>query len=88
MKDLEKLSEIALRESESLIKSISYEKGELNAKVSKGIDEETKVSGICLVLGLLIINILSSAKIKDKDNQEMLKELHKTIDNAFNMLGF
>ena len=87
MKELEKLSVSVLRESERLIKSISYEKGELNVKASKGIDKETKVSDICLVLGMVIINILSTNKIKDKENIKMLKELHKTIDKCFNELN-
>lgn len=87
MKELEKLSVSVLRKCESLIKSISYEKGELNVKASKGIDKETKVSVICLVLGMIIINILSTNKIKDKDNIKMLKELHKTINRCFNELN-
>ena len=88
MKDLEKLSENVLRESESLIKSISYEKGQLNTKCAKGMDNEGKLCTICLTLAMIIINILSTNKIKDKENIKMLKQLHKTIDNAFNRLGF
>lgn len=88
MKDLEKLSENVLRKSESLIKSISYEKGKLNAEVSKGMNKEIKVSCICLVLGMIIINTLATNKIKNKENIKMLKQLHKTIDNTFNRLDF
>ena len=88
MKELKKLSEEVLRESVCLVQSITYENGQLNAKVSKGTDEETKTCGICLVLGMIIIHILFTNKIKDKENIKMLKELHKTIDNTFNMLDF
>ena len=86
MKELEKLSEEVLRKSARLVKSFSYEKGELNAKVNKDVNKETKASGICLVLGMLIINILSTNKIKDKDNIKMLKELHKIINRCFKEL--
>lgn len=88
MKELKILSENVLRESESLIKSISYEKGQLNAKCQKGMNKETKSCAICLTLAMIIINILSTNKIKDKENIKMLKQLPKTIDNAFNRLGF
>lgn len=87
MKELEKLSQEVLRKCESLVKSISYEKGELKAKVNKGVDKETKVSSICLVLGMVIINILSTNKIKDKENIKMLKELHKAINRCFKELN-
>lgn len=87
MKELEKLSEEVLRNCESLVKSISYEKGELTAKTIKRLDKETKASSICLVLGMVIINILSTNKIKDKENIKMLKELHKAINRCFKELN-
>lgn len=87
MKELEKLSAAVLRKCESLVKSISYEKGELTVKTKKRLNKETKTSGICLVLGMVIINILSTNKIKDKENIKMLKELHKTINRCFKELN-
>lgn len=87
MKELKNLSLDALRESEVLIKSISYEKGQLNVKVLKGFDAEAKDCSVCLVLGMLFINILSSRKIKDKDNREMLEYLFAMIDKTRQALG-
>lgn len=88
MKELEKLTEEALRESVHLVKSITYENGQLNAKVRKGVNEEIKTTGICLVLGMLIIQLLITNKIKDKPNIKVLKDLHTAIDQTFNMLDF
>lgn len=88
MKDLEKLCVNVLKECSDLVKSITYKDGELNVKCVKGLDNEAKSCCVCLTLVMIIIKILSTNKIKRKDNQEMLKELHKTIDNAFNRLGF
>ena len=88
MKDLEKLSKNVLKHCNDLVKSITYKDGELNAKCVKGLDNEVKSCCVCLTLAMIIINILSTNKIKDKENIKMLKELHKTIDNTFNRLGF
>ena len=87
MKELRNLSEDVLRKTEVLIKSFSYEKGQMDIKFIKGYDKEAKDCSVCLVLGMLLINILSSRKIKDKDNREMLKELHSFIDRCFNGLN-
>ena len=54
----------------------------MDIKFIKGYDKETKDCSICLVLGMLFINILSSSKIKDKDNRKMLEELFNTIDKT------
>lgn len=88
MKELKKLSVSVLKEINDLVKSITYKDGELNTKFAKELDTEVKSCCICLTLAMIIINTLSTNKIKRKDNQEMLKELHKTIDNTFNRLGF
>ena len=88
MKELEKLSVSVLKVANKTVKSITYKNGELNVKCVKGLDKEVKSCTICLTLAMVIINILSTTKIKDKDNQEMLRLLHKTIDKAFNMLDF
>lgn len=88
MKDLEKLSKNVLKHCNDLVKSITYKDGELNVKCQKGMNKEVKSCSICLTLAMIIINILSTNKIKDKENIKMLKQLHKTIDNAFNRLGF
>ena len=88
MKDLEKLSKNVLKHCNDLVKSITYKDGELNLKCVKGLDNEVKSCCVCLTLAMIIINILSTTKIKDKENIKMLKELHKTIDNTFNRLGF
>lgn len=82
MKELKNLSEDVLRKTEVLIKSFSYEKGQMDIKFIKGYDKETKDCSICLVLGMLFINILSSSKIKDKDNRKMLEELFNKIDKT------
>lgn len=79
MEELRNLSEDVLRKTEILIKSFSYEKGQMDIKFIKGYDKETKDCSICLVLGMLLINILSTRKIKDKDNRKMLEHLLDTI---------
>ena len=88
MKELEQLCIEALRESACLVQSITYKNGQLNVKVRKGVNEETKTSGVCLVLGMIIIQLLITNKIKDKPNIKVLKDLHKAIDQTFNVLGF
>ena len=88
MKELKKLSVSVLKEINDLIKSITYKDGKLNTKCQKGLNDEVKSCAICLTLGMIIINILATNKVKDEENIKMLKELHKTIDNAFNRLGF